>query len=143
MSVQGRKGSWPSHACIIQWIRYILRVAWEIEFVPEAQEWIEDLDDRYFDRIAAALNQLEDEGPNLGRPTVDRINGSRHHNMKELRSRGGHLRALFCFDPDRMAVVLVGGDKADQWKQWYEDNIPVADERYDQHLADRDNERSE
>lgn len=30
--------------------------------------------------------------------------------MKELRSFGGHLRALFCFDPKRNAIVLVGGD---------------------------------
>ena len=63
---------------------------WVIDFAPEAQEWIEGLESRDFDRIAPALDQLEEHGPNLGRPTVDTIKGSRHHNMKELRSRGGN-----------------------------------------------------
>ncbi|HYI36269.1 MAG TPA: type II toxin-antitoxin system RelE/ParE family toxin [Thermoleophilaceae bacterium] len=108
---------------------------WDIEFTPEAQEWVESLSDTDFERVAAALDQLEEHGPALGRPTVDSIKGSRHSNMKELRSRGGHLRALFAFDPDRMAIVLVGGDKAGFWSRWYEEAIPVADERYDRHLT--------
>ncbi len=108
---------------------------YEIDFTPEAQEWIEGLDPRDFDRMAAALDQLEEHGPHLGRPTVDKIEGSRHHKMKELRSRGGNLRALFCFDPNREAIVLLGGDKTDSWAGWYRENIPVADDRYDRHLA--------
>jgi hypothetical protein len=82
----------------------------------------------------AAIELLEDKGPTLGRPAVDRVVGSRHHNMKELRSFGGFLRALFVFDPARRAIVLVGGDKRDDWTGWYERNIPIADDVYDQHL---------
>jgi len=74
---------------------------------------------------------LEQYGPSLGRPAVDHIKGSRHHNMKELRSRGRHLRALFCFDPRRTSIVLLGGNKADDWTGWYERNIPLADDLYD------------
>lgn len=62
------------------------------------------------------------------------INHSRHHNMKELRSIGGHLRILFAFDPHREAILLVGGDKMNNCQQWYETNIPIADEIYDKHL---------
>lgn len=51
--------------------------------------------------------------------------------MKELRSSGGNLRALFAFDPRRRAVVLVGGDKTGDWSGWYKRNIPRADRRYD------------
>jgi hypothetical protein len=65
---------------------------------------------------------------------VDTIKGSRHHNMKELRSVGGHLRALFCFDPLRRAIVLLGGDKRNDWTGWYERNIPTADALYDEYL---------
>jgi len=65
---------------------------------------------------------------------VDRIKGSRHHNMKELRSIGGHIRILFAFDPIRAAILLVGGDKTGQWSAWYRENIPVADHLYDEHL---------
>jgi len=85
-------------------------------------------------RIAAAFDELERQGPGLGRPFVDSIKGSRHHNMKELRSVGGHLRALFAFDPRRHAIVLLGGDKTNDWHGWYERNIPIADRLYDEHL---------
>jgi hypothetical protein len=54
--------------------------------------------------------------------------------MKELRSRGGHLRVLFAFDPKRQAILLVGGDKTNDWEGWYDRNIPVADRLYDDHL---------
>jgi hypothetical protein len=77
---------------------------------------------------------LQDQGPTLGRPAVDRINGSRHHNMKELRSIGGHIRILFAFDPAREAILLLGGDKTGRWQDWYRENIPIADDLYDEHL---------
>jgi hypothetical protein len=37
---------------------------------------------------------------------------------------------LFAFDKLRMAILLVGGDKSDNWSRWYETNIPIADERF-------------
>jgi hypothetical protein len=91
-------------------------------------------------RIAAAFDELERRGPRLGRPFVDSIKGSRHHNMKELRSIGGNLRALFAFDPHRRAVVLLGGDKGGDWKGWYQRQIPRADALYDKHLRDNGRE---
>ncbi len=45
-----------------------------------------------------------------------------------------NIRILFVFDPDRQAILLVAGDKAGQWKQWYTDNIPVAEARYQRWL---------
>lgn len=57
--------------------------------------------------------------------------------MKELRpgsSGRTELRVLFAFDPDRRAILLVAGDKARHWKKWYHQNIPVADDRFDEHL---------
>jgi hypothetical protein len=55
--------------------------------------------------------------------------------VKELRPRGGYLRVLFAFDPRRTAILLIGGDKKDQWTAWYEQLIPIADQLYDEHLA--------
>lgn len=109
-------------------------MGWEIDFTVEAERWYGALDAEDTSRITAAINRLERAGPVLGRPFVDSIQGSRHHNMKELRSSGGHLRALFAFDPNRRAVVLVGGDKTGEWKAWYRSNIPRADRLYDQYL---------
>jgi len=61
---------------------------------------------------------------------------SRHANMKELRPLRGDLRIIFEFDPRRMAVLLLGGDKSRKWNQWYREMIPVADQLYDQHLVE-------
>lgn len=98
------------------------------------------LGDRDANRIAASFDELERRGPALGRPFVDSVKGSRHHNMKELRSIGGHLRALFAFDPRRRAVVLLGGDKSGDWQGWYRRTIPLADKIYDRHLRSRGEE---
>lgn len=87
--------------------------------------------------MAAAVTILEDFGPGLGRPLVDQITGSRHQNMKELRvSKSGALRVLFAFDPRRMAILLVGGDKSGRWRAWYAEAVPRADELYEQHLRE-------
>lgn len=101
----------------------------------QVTEWLDDLDESSFDKILPALDELEQIGPALRRPLVGHIEGSRHKKMKEVRSVGGHLRILFAFDPQRKAILLIAGDKEGQWDQWYKENIPSADDLYDQHLA--------
>jgi len=107
---------------------------WEVDFTPQARQWFDSLSTRDAERVAAAIKKLEAGGPGLGRPHVDRVKGSRHHNMKELRSVGGNLRGLFAFDPRRRGILLLGGDKTNDWNGWYKHNIPTADRLYDQHL---------
>ncbi|HEY1592275.1 MAG TPA: type II toxin-antitoxin system RelE/ParE family toxin [Solirubrobacteraceae bacterium] len=114
----------------------MIPTGWEIELTPQAERWFMGLGKRDAERIAASIDQLERTGPGLGRPFADAIKGSRHHNMKELRSIGGHLRMLFAFDPRRHAVLLLGGDKQGDWQGWYRRSVPVADQRYDRHLRD-------
>jgi len=109
-------------------------VAWEINATEQAETWLLEIDQGAFEQIASAIDELEEHGPSLGRPLVDRIKASRHHNMKELRSIGGSIRILFAFDSQREAILLIGGDKSGNWKGWYEENIPVADALYDEHL---------
>jgi hypothetical protein len=73
---------------------------WEIELTERVERWLlEELDDDGRRQIVPAIDKLEEVGPTLGRPAVDRIKASRHHNMKELRSTGGNIRILFAFDP--------------------------------------------
>jgi len=107
---------------------------WEIELTDQASEWLLSLDQEEREAMAGSIDLLEQLGPNLGRPVVDSVKFSRHHNMKELRSIGGNLRALFCFDPRRTAIVLLGGDKTNDWAGWYHRNIPLADDLYDEYL---------
>ncbi len=50
---------------------------------------------------------------------------------------------LFCFDPERQAVLLVAGDKSGDWRGWYQRTIPLAEDRYGRWLAgDYDEERT-
>ena len=44
------------------------------------------------------------------------------------------MRVLFAFDPRRMAILLMGGDKSHRWSSWYGEAIPAADALYDEHL---------
>lgn len=58
--------------------------------------------------------------------------------MKELRPRSTgrtEVRVLFAFDLQPQAILLIGGDKSNDWKGWYETNIAVADDRFDEHQA--------
>lgn len=115
-------------------------MGWDVRLLQEVEAWLLALDDDSYDQVAAAIDKLESDGPTLGRPLVERIMGSRHHNMKELRpgSAGrSEIRVLFVFDPERRAVLLVAGDKAGDWRKWYDRNIPVADGRYDQWLREK------
>jgi hypothetical protein len=109
-------------------------MSWDIQFSPEAEVWLDDLEQSDWEAIMGAIELLEADGPALGRPAVDGIKSSRHSNMKELRAFGGNVRALFAFDPRRRAIVLLGGDKTDDWDGWYERNVPTADEMYDDYL---------
>lgn len=109
-------------------------MAWEVYALEDVELWLLELDKKAYNRIQDAIDQLGEVGPGLGRPVVDTIRGSRHPNMKELRA--GSVRILFVFDPERRAVLLVAGDKAGLWSQWYRRAIPVADRRYDVWLAE-------
>lgn len=109
-----------------------------MEFHPACEKWAECLDQADAEALLAAVRVLRDQGPALGRPLVDTVSASRHSNMKELRpgSTGRtEVRVLFAFDLERAAILLVGGDKSDNWKGWYDTNIPIADERFDEHQA--------
>lgn len=112
-------------------------MGWEVILADEVEEWFLDLardDPDGAEQVEAAINVLEFEGPTLGRPLVDRIKGSDLHHMKELRpgSTGStEIRILFAFDPNRRAILLVAGDKSGNWSKWYDDNIPVAEDRYE------------
>ncbi len=55
--------------------------------------------------------------------------------MKELRiqNRKRLFRILSAFDPDRTAILLVGGDKLGN-KRFYQQIVPLADSLFDEHL---------
>ncbi|MEU8079017.1 type II toxin-antitoxin system RelE/ParE family toxin [Catellatospora citrea] len=120
---------------------------WLLVVHPEVRDWLHQI--RKTDRETAALigyaiqHVIDGRGPDEGRPLVDRIHGSRLHNLKELRpasSGDSEVRILFVFDPVRRMVLLVAGDKAGSWRRWYDIAIPLAEARYAEHLAAQSSE---
>jgi hypothetical protein len=108
---------------------------WEVEFTDEFGVWWDRLEEDEQESIAVGVELLRQLGPHLGRPYVDAIRGSRHFNMKELRTQhhGRPLRTLFAFDPRRCAILLIGGDKTGD-DRFYDRVVPLADRLLDAHL---------
>jgi len=109
---------------------------WTVIFHKKFEEWFDIQPFPLKRDIAAVLLVLKTEGALLGRPYVDSLKGSSLSNLKELRvqHQGEPYRLLFAFDPQRQAIVLVGGNKASD-KQWYQKNIKIAEQRFAEHLA--------
>jgi hypothetical protein len=113
-------------------------VKWAVEIGDEFEPEFDALPEEVRTEILALSQLLEQFGPQLGRPRVDTLNGSRHANMKELRfgAADGEWRVAFAFDPKRRAILLVAGDKSGgSEKRFYRELIRKADDRFDAHLA--------
>ena len=111
-------------------------MSWDVEYTDEFEAWWDALTDAEQVSIAAVVGLLEDEGPQLGYPYSSGIASSRHAHMRELRvqHQGRPYRVLYAFDPRRVAILLLGGDKSGN-DRCYEEFVPVADRLYDAHLA--------
>jgi hypothetical protein len=116
-----------------------MRMSWDIEATDEFVAFFRALSDDQGDALEQRIDLLEQEGPRLRRPIVGEIKGSDNDpRMKELRCDAGghHLRVLFVFDPRRTAILLVGGSKTGEWKEWYRRAIPQADKLYEEYLRE-------
>jgi hypothetical protein len=108
-------------------------MSWGAERTTEFDKWWETLTDSEQRKVVASVEALQEVGPIAGRPLVDSVEGSRHSNMKELRVTQT-MRIFFAFDPRRVAILLIGGDKAGKTKRFYKRMIQIADSSYQQHL---------
>lgn len=112
---------------------------WTVKFHDAFEGEFDELYAGVQDELLAHAQLLEKFGPQLGRPTVDTLNGSKYANMKELRfkANNGVWRVAFAFDPSREAILLIAGDKAGAGgKRFYNNLIKKADERFSKHLTE-------
>jgi hypothetical protein len=109
----------------------------EVETTDEFREWFEAISEPEREDVMHYVKLLQAQGVNLTFPYSSSINGSRHGQMRELRIKhqGRPYRVLYAFDPRRVAMLLLGDDKGGD-SRWYKRNIPIADNLFDQHLAD-------
>ncbi|MBS0263433.1 MAG: type II toxin-antitoxin system RelE/ParE family toxin [Planctomycetes bacterium] len=112
---------------------------WDVRTTDVFDGWFTDLDEDSQVEVIAKVNLLKVLGPQLARPHADTLKGARHANLKELRADTARqvLRIAFAFDPERTAILLLGGNKAGvNQKRFYRQLIEQADELFDRHLAE-------
>lgn len=113
-------------------------MAYEVEFTDEFEEWWISLTEDEQESVDFSVRLLQEHGVHLRRPHVDPVSKhSKFPNMKELRCQheGRPYRILFAFDPRRVAILLIGGDKTGS-PGWYEEYILLADRIYERHLKE-------
>lgn len=112
-------------------------MGWEVVFATDFIQEFDAMPLTVKQGLLVQARTLKRIGPELGRPWVDTLNGSRYARMKELRFRagGGEWRAAFAFDPERKAIILVAANKSGMSeKLFYRRLIKKADARFEAHL---------
>ena len=109
---------------------------WDVSQTAVFEEWWGELSEQEQDDVTAIVELLEEMGPKLPFPYSSGVEASRHSHMRELRiqSHGDPLRVFYAFDPNRNAILLIGGNKSGQGKRFYKTMIPKADALYDEHI---------
>lgn len=117
---------------------------WVVEYTDEFGAWWDTLSQAEQISVGAHVQKLESRGPHLPFPYSIGVNGSRHTHMRELRvqSGGTPLKIFYAFDPRRTAILLIGADKTGD-ERFYERMIRLADDLYDENLAELDQEKSD
>jgi len=118
-------------------MEYIPFMAYPVEYTDEFDDVWRGLTEAQQEDIVAVVDLLEEKGPKLPFPYSSGISQSRHTHMRELRIQsGGHpIRIFYAFDPRRSAILLIGGDKTGN-NRFYDQFVPIADDLYDEHLAE-------
>ncbi|TBR58412.1 hypothetical protein B4U84_21080 [Westiellopsis prolifica IICB1] len=116
-------------------------MTYEVEYTDEFEQWYLILDEATQDSIDTVVELLEEKGLNLRSPYSSGIESSRHPRMRELQvqHKGQPYRILYAFDPRRVAVLLLGGNKKGN-DRWYEENVPKADQLYDELIRELQDE---
>jgi hypothetical protein len=110
-------------------------MAWDVEYTGDFERWWLTLNEDERESVSASVGLLEEHGPHLAFPHCSAIRRSRHAHMRELRiQHHGHpYRVVYAFDPRRVAILLIGGDKTGD-DRWYTSMVPMADRLYAIHL---------
>jgi hypothetical protein len=111
-------------------------VAWDVEVTDKFEIWWNGLGEQEQVKIDASVRLLQEFGATLDHPHTSSVSQSKHSRMRELRIQieGRPYRVLYAFDPRRVAILLLGGEKTGD-DRWYQVNVPIADRLYESHVA--------
>ena len=117
-------------------------MAYEIERTDEFTAWWDGLSDKQQIEVAKIVGVLAEKGPNLKRPYVGKIDGSKKiPNLKELiiQFAGDPYRVFFLFDERQFGILLLGARKTGGKKAeaaWYKARIAEVEPIYEQYITE-------
>jgi hypothetical protein len=117
-------------------------VVYEIERTEEFTAWWNNLTEKEQIAVAKIVGVLAEKGPNLKRPYVGKVEGSKKiPNLKELiiQFAGDPYRVFFMFDVRSVGILLLGAQKTGGKKAqtaWYKARIAELDPIYEQYVRE-------
>ena len=117
-------------------------MAYEIERTDEFTAWWDGLSNKQQIEVAKIVGVLAEKGPNLKRPYVGKIDGSKKiPNLKELiiQFAGDPYRVFFMFDERKFGILLLGARKTGGKKAeaaWYKARIAEVELIYEQYITE-------
>src|SRR5581483_1051663 len=111
----------------------------EVIATDEFAAWFEGLEEVHVDPVIIAVSKLEQAGVELGHPASSAIKGASFA-LRELRikSSGHALRVFYAFDPERDAVLIVGGDKTGRNSDdFYVEMIASSEKIWKEYIAEQ------
>ena len=105
----------------------------QIEVTDAYKDWYLDLQKTEAAAVDRKVKMLQILGFSLPFPHSSDIKGSRYA-FRELRVDNPPIQVLYAFDPERKAVLIIGGDKTGD-NRFYERLIPHAERIWQQYLA--------
>lgn len=105
----------------------------QIEVTDAYEAWYLDLKKPDAAAVDRKVKMLAILGIALPFPHSSDIKGSKYP-FRELRANTPPIRVLYGFDPERKAVLIIGGDKTGD-RRFYEKLIPRAEKLWEEYLA--------
>jgi hypothetical protein len=109
-------------------------MSWSAERTAEFDRWWQMLTDSEQRKLVASVEALQELGPSAGRPALQHEGVASLRALYRVNQCTQTMRIFFAFDPRRVAILLIGGDKAGKTKRFYKRMIPAADRIFDRHL---------
>lgn len=106
----------------------------EVIYTDEFGEWFRNLADDDAEAVARKVELLDQMGVTLEFPHSSNVAGT-DEPLRELRitSGGDPIRVFYAFDPNRDAVLLLGGNKAGD-DRFYERMVPKVETIWQEYL---------